>query len=84
MSDLNVEGTVKAMNRAAKGIYLACDKMVADDISNKFLTGVEVIKQLQAQLAESEKLRYETIDAWSDMLDKAQAKIDKLEKQKSR
>ncbi len=39
----------------------------------------EQTNQLQAQLAESERLRYETIQAWSDKFDKAQAKIDELE-----
>ncbi len=40
--------------------------------------------ELYEQLAESEKLRYESIEAWSNKLEKAQTKIDKLEKQKSR
>ncbi len=39
----------------------------------------EQIEQLQAQLAESERLRYESIEAWSNLLDKAQAKIELTE-----
>ncbi len=39
--------------------------------------------ELYERLAESERLRYETIQAWSDKFDKAQAKIDELEKQKA-
>ncbi len=39
--------------------------------------------ELYEQLAESERLRYKTIEAWSNHLDKAQAKIDKLENKKA-
>ncbi len=42
------------------------------------------IEKLEQQMSESEKLRYESIEIWSGKLDKAKAKIDKLEKQKSR
>ena len=37
------------------------------------------IEQLQAQLAESEKLRIESIEAWSNKLDGAQAQIKQLD-----
>ena len=68
MIKLNKEEVVKGMSRAAKGIYIAVEDIVADHISDKFLQGVGLIEQQQVRIAELETLLVDSANTIDELV----------------
>lgn len=65
---LNKDEVVKGMSRAAKGIYIAVEEIVADDISDKFLKGIGLIEQQSERIGELESLLVDNANAIDELV----------------